>query len=249
MRKTKRFTSLAAVAMLGLHGRSLWHDDTESATTDAAGVTAAPGDTPHPTRRPHQTPQPHPTAPPRHRRATLRRSAWCSTSAVVVTSRSTTQLRRVSSAPRASSASRSPRRRPTTTDRIARNCSTSLLSPATSSSPSASCSRATLPRLARPTPTRRSASSTPPMLDFTTDPTGATPYGDNIAGLVFSEEQGSFLVGAAAALKSTTGQHRFHRWRQGRRRSDREVRSRLQGRSQGCESRHRDRLELHHRGS
>lgn len=32
-----------------------------------------------------------------------------------------------------------------------------------------------------------------------------TPYADNIAGLVFSEEQGSFLVGAAAALSSETG--------------------------------------------
>ncbi|MGH8957381.1 MAG: BMP family lipoprotein [Acidimicrobiia bacterium] len=42
-----------------------------------------------------------------------------------------------------------------------------------------------------------------PMLDFTVDP--PAPYGDNIAGLVFSEEQGSFLVGAAAALKSATG--------------------------------------------
>ncbi|HEX2420197.1 MAG TPA: BMP family ABC transporter substrate-binding protein, partial [Acidimicrobiia bacterium] len=42
-----------------------------------------------------------------------------------------------------------------------------------------------------------------PMLDFTQDP--PVPYGDNIAGLVFSEEQGSFLVGAAAALKSATG--------------------------------------------
>jgi basic membrane protein A len=41
------------------------------------------------------------------------------------------------------------------------------------------------------------------MLDFSVDP--PVPYGDNIAGLVFSEEQGSFLVGAAAALKSTTG--------------------------------------------
>ena len=41
------------------------------------------------------------------------------------------------------------------------------------------------------------------MLDFSGDP--PTPYGDNIAGLVFAEEQGSFLVGAAAALKSTTG--------------------------------------------
>ena len=42
-----------------------------------------------------------------------------------------------------------------------------------------------------------------PMLNFTIDP--PAPYGDNIAGLVFAEHQGSFLVGAAAALKSTTG--------------------------------------------
>jgi basic membrane protein A len=48
-----------------------------------------------------------------------------------------------------------------------------------------------------------------PMLDTTTDPSGKTPYGPNITGLVFSEEQGSFLVGAAAALKSKTGQIGF----------------------------------------
>lgn len=41
------------------------------------------------------------------------------------------------------------------------------------------------------------------MIDFGADP--PAPYGDNIAGLVFAEEQGSFLVGAAAALKSNTG--------------------------------------------
>ena len=41
------------------------------------------------------------------------------------------------------------------------------------------------------------------MLDFSGD--APTPYGDNIAGLVFAEEQGSFLVGAAAALKTQTG--------------------------------------------
>ena len=34
---------------------------------------------------------------------------------------------------------------------------------------------------------------------------GMFDYGDNIAGLVFAEEQGSFLVGAAAALKTETG--------------------------------------------
>ena len=41
------------------------------------------------------------------------------------------------------------------------------------------------------------------MLDFGADP--PAPYADNIAGLTFAEEQGSFLVGAAAALKSETG--------------------------------------------
>ena len=41
------------------------------------------------------------------------------------------------------------------------------------------------------------------MLDFDQDPPG--PFADNIAGLVFSEEQGSFLVGAAAALTTETG--------------------------------------------
>jgi basic membrane protein A len=42
------------------------------------------------------------------------------------------------------------------------------------------------------------------MLDFSQDP--AVPYGDNVAGLVFAAEQGSFLVGAAAALKTTSNQ-------------------------------------------
>ncbi len=45
------------------------------------------------------------------------------------------------------------------------------------------------------------------MLDFGADPPG--PYGDNIAGLVFAEHQGSFLVGAAAGLKSQTGKIGF----------------------------------------
>ncbi len=45
------------------------------------------------------------------------------------------------------------------------------------------------------------------MLDFSQDP--PAPYGDNVAGLVFAEEQGSFLVGAAAALKTQTNQLGF----------------------------------------
>jgi basic membrane protein A len=40
------------------------------------------------------------------------------------------------------------------------------------------------------------------MLDFDN---GGVPLCDNCAGLTFAEEQGSFLVGAAAALNSTTG--------------------------------------------
>ncbi len=40
------------------------------------------------------------------------------------------------------------------------------------------------------------------MLDFDN---GAVPWGDNISGLTFAEEQGSFLVGAAAALNSQSG--------------------------------------------
>ncbi|MYG99609.1 MAG: BMP family ABC transporter substrate-binding protein [Acidimicrobiaceae bacterium] len=41
------------------------------------------------------------------------------------------------------------------------------------------------------------------MMNWGADP--PAPYGDNIAGLVFAEHEGSFLVGAAAALKSETG--------------------------------------------
>ncbi|MDH3293181.1 MAG: BMP family ABC transporter substrate-binding protein [Acidimicrobiia bacterium] len=42
------------------------------------------------------------------------------------------------------------------------------------------------------------------MLDFEAEG-GPAPYADNIAGLTFAEEQGSFLVGVAAALKSESG--------------------------------------------
>ena len=45
------------------------------------------------------------------------------------------------------------------------------------------------------------------MLDFSQDP--PAPYGDNVAGLIFAEEQGSYLVGVAAALKSESGKVGF----------------------------------------
>jgi basic membrane protein A and related proteins len=46
-----------------------------------------------------------------------------------------------------------------------------------------------------------------PMMNFEADP--PAPIAENAAGLVFSEEQGSYLVGVAAALKSTTGKIGF----------------------------------------
>ena len=45
------------------------------------------------------------------------------------------------------------------------------------------------------------------MMNF--DATPPAPIAENAAGLVFSEEQGSYLVGVAAALKSTTGKIGF----------------------------------------
>jgi len=46
-----------------------------------------------------------------------------------------------------------------------------------------------------------------PVMNFNVDP--PAPLVPNAAGLVFSEEQGSYLVGVAAALKSTTGKIGF----------------------------------------
>jgi basic membrane protein A and related proteins len=45
------------------------------------------------------------------------------------------------------------------------------------------------------------------VMNFEVDP--PEPLAENLAGLVFSEEQGSYLVGVAAALKSTTGKIGF----------------------------------------
>lgn len=45
------------------------------------------------------------------------------------------------------------------------------------------------------------------MIDFSQDP--PAPYGDNVAGLTFAEEQGSYLVGVAAALKTESDQLGF----------------------------------------
>jgi basic membrane protein A len=46
-----------------------------------------------------------------------------------------------------------------------------------------------------------------PMMNFNVDP--PAPIAPNVAGLVFAEQEGSYLVGVAAALKSTTGKIGF----------------------------------------
>jgi basic membrane protein A len=46
-----------------------------------------------------------------------------------------------------------------------------------------------------------------PMMNFSVDP--PAPTAPNAAGLVFAEQEGSYLVGVAAALKSTTGKIGF----------------------------------------
>jgi basic membrane protein A and related proteins len=70
---------------------------------------------------------------------------------------------------------------------------------APSSSASASCSRATSSPRPLENPDTNFAVIDDAMLDFDN---GAVPLCDNCAGLTFAEEQGSFLVGAAAALNS-----------------------------------------------
>ena len=65
----------------------------------------------------------------------------------------------------------------------------------------------------------------------------------NVTGLVFAEEQGTFLVGAEAALKSGTGKIGFVGGVDGR--ADPEVRGRLRGRGQGRRSGRRGRGQVH----
>ena len=66
--------------------------------------------------------------------------------------------------------------------------------------------------------------------------------GPNVASLVFAEEQGSFLVGAAAALKSEDRPRRLRRRRRGP--ADQEVRGGLQGGRQGGQPGHQGRRQV-----
>ena len=237
MRKTKRFTSLAAVALLGLMAAACGDDDTESATTDAAGVTAAPGDTaaPDATTAPGHNGTSATTAPDRHHRSTVgrrpegrpgvrHRRPWRPVVQRLRCGRHRAAKDELGITFTEASPNDDGSNRKELLDLAAESSDIVIAVGFLFEADAAAVGKAN--------PDKTFGVIDSPMLDFTTDPTGGTPYGANIAGLVFSEEQGSFLVGAAAALKSTTGHDRFHRWRQGRRRSDREVRGRLQGRRQ-----------------
>ena len=133
-------------------------------------------------------------------------SASYTTSVVAVTSRSTTRRPRVSSGPRPSSAPRSPRRHPTMTGS---NRGELLQLQADNSDIVIGVGflfADSVREVAGDNPGVNFAVIDDAMLDFDN---GAVPWGDNIAGLTFAEEQGSFLVGAAAALKSETGKVGF----------------------------------------
>ena len=151
-------------------------------------------------RRGHRRPRARP-----HRRSRPRRSACCSTSPVAATSRSTTPRPPASTRPRSRSARPAPsRRRPAT---------------ATAPSGSRACSVRTSdlvigvgflwtgPAVGR----RRQPGPAFGLIDAVAVDDQGTPddFADdvplqNVASMKFAEEQGSFLVGAAAALKSET---------------------------------------------
>ncbi len=133
---------------------------------------------------------------PRGRRS---RSAWPTTWVAAVTSRSTTPPQPASTRPRPSSAWR-PRRPPPSAARTrlpARSACSSSWTPATRTSwPWASPTPSRSARSPRTTPTSTSPSWTTPRSDSA---------GPNVDQITFAENEGSFLVGAAAALKSKAG--------------------------------------------
>jgi basic membrane protein A len=206
MRNTKRFTSLAAVAMLSLMAAACGSDDTASDATDAPATeaTTAPGATTAPdgTTAPDATTAPDgTTAAPAGDGPKVglvfdiggRGDQSFNDSAAEGIERAKTELgiTYTEASPNDDGSNRKE-----------------LLDLAAESSDIVIAVgflfEADAAAVGKSNPDKTFGVVDSSMLDFTTDPNGA-PYGDNIAGLVFSEEQGSFLVGAAAALKSTSG--------------------------------------------
>ena len=227
--KGRRFALIVPIAVVAMVAAACSNRTTPSATTGGAGSPSGTG------------------CPRRPARCRRRSSASSTTSAAGATSRSTTRRRPAWTRPRASSTWRSKELEPNTggTNRA------ELLGPGRSRGTqliiaSASCTRR---RSARPRASTRTSSSATSTGSSTSAPRCDDGAQDQTAdrtsaSLLFAEEQGSFLVGAAAALKSTDRPHRVHRRR--RDRPDPEVPGRLRGGRQVDQPRHHDRRQVHH---
>jgi len=218
MRKTKRFTSLAAIAVLGLAAAACGSDSKSSSSTGAAtgGTTAAAG-----------------TTASAGTNASSGTTAAAGTTATGATTAATGNTAKAGSGPKVAlvydiggkgdqsfndsafrGVSKAKDELGITFSESSPNSDGSnrkeLLDLAAQSSDIVLAIGFLLENdaatVGKSNPNKTFAVVDSPMLDFTTDPSGKTPYAPNVMGLVFSEEQGSFLVGAAAALKSKTGQ-------------------------------------------
>jgi basic membrane protein A len=215
MRNTKRFTSLAAFAMLGLLAAACGSDTTSSTATNAPGGTTAPSGT----------------------TATAATTAPSGTTATAATTATTATGGTTAAAPAGSGpkvglvydiGGRGDQSFNDSAARGVEKARDELGITFTEASPLADGSnRKELLDLAaqssdiviavgflfepdaaavgKANATKTFGVVDSPMVDTTADPSGKTPYAANISGLVFAAEQGSFLVGAAAALKSKSG--------------------------------------------
>jgi len=210
MRKTKRFTSLAAIAVLGLVAAACGDDNNSSSSTSPAAGTAAPGATTAPagTTAPSGTTAPGGTTAPAGSAAPAGsgpkvglvydiggrgdQSFNDSAARGIEKARDELGITFTEASPNDDGSNRKE-----LLD-LAAQSSDIVIAVGFLFEPDAAA-------VGKANPDKTFAVVDSAMVDTTTN----APYGPNIMGLVFSEEQGSFLVGAAAALKSKTGQVGF----------------------------------------
>jgi len=210
MRKTKRFTSLAAIAVLGLVAAACGDDNNSSSSTSPAAGTAAPGATTAPagTTAPSGTTAPGGTTAPAGSAAPAGsgpkvglvydiggrgdQSFNDSAARGIEKARDELGITFTEASPNDDGSNRKE-----LLD-LAAQSSDIVIAVGFLFEPDAAA-------VGKAYPDKTFAVVDSAMVDTTTN----APYGPNIMGLVFSEEQGSFLVGAAAALKSKTGQVGF----------------------------------------
>ena len=148
------------------------------------------------------------------------------------TSRSTTRRQQESSVPPRNWASPSPKPHPTTTGRTGVSSSSSRPTPMTwSVAVGFLFERVTRPRSGAENPDTVFGVVDSGMLDFSGD--APAPYGDNIAGLVFAEEQGLVPGRCGRGAQDRDRHHRLHRRCGQRRWAHRAVRGRLPGLARG----------------